>query len=112
MPRSKKVVDPKNTVTFTKDELIKKVKQFLDDEGACDGDWLNKVKVSFLGQTTKAVDVEAWVKVTYHMDIATDSVPTIEEVTAAIQHDLDEGDFGGWDVDEGDFKVEKVTVVK
>lgn len=98
-----------DTVTFKKSELVKKLKTFLEEEGACDGDWLNKVKVEFLGQKPCNVVVHVKVPATYSMEIACEgALPSKEEVAEAIRNEMDEGNFDCFDTDDSDFEVEKI----
>ncbi len=100
-----------DTVTFKKDELVKKIKNFLDVHGACDGDWLNKARVEFLGQQEQTVTVEVMIPATLEITLATDGTPTKEEVASHIREQMDAGEFCGFEVDDCDqeFEVKKVT---
>ena len=111
--RTKKAVAAGDTVTFKKADLVKKLKTFLENENACDGDWLNKVKVEFLGQKPCNVLVTVKIPATYRMEIACEgALPSKEEVAEAIRSEMDEGNFECFDYDESDFEVEKVEAVK
>lgn len=84
-----------DTVTFSKQGLIAEVGKFLEEEGACDGDWENKVKERFLGMKPKTVDVEFTVKVSTSLDIASDSdKPSVQEAQAALKALLERDEYG------------------
>jgi hypothetical protein len=115
LARSKKkatAVAASDTVTFKKSDLVKKVKSFLDEHDACEGDWLNKVKVEFLGQKEANVRVEVKISATVDLEMAFEGkAPSKAEVTERIRSMMDGGDFCGFDdVDEDDFEVTKVSV--
>lgn len=111
MARTKKKA-VKDTVTFTKDELVKKVKAFLEKENACNGDWLNKIRIEFLGQKTRNVVVDVMIPATYQLEVASDGLPTKEEVAEEINRQLDDGDFDGFGFDESNFEVKKITTAE
>lgn len=99
-----------DTVTFTKDELISKVKAFLEAEGACDGDWLNKVKAQFLGLKECTIEVEVKIPATVQLQMACDGVPSKAEINEFIQAQMNEGDWCGFDdIDEDNYEIVKVT---
>ena len=111
--RTKKVAATAgDTVTFKKTELVSKLKEFLENEGACDGDWLNKVKVEFLGLKEASLKVTVKVPSTYYLSMACDGVPSKEEVAEFLRNEMDEGNFDGWDMDDSEFEVEKVELQK
>lgn len=77
--RTKKAVAAKasDTITFKKSELIKKLKYFLENENACDGDWLHKVKTQFLGQKSSDIVVTLSVPATICLNMCFDEdLPT------------------------------------
>lgn len=98
MSRSKKAVAAKSdTITFKKSELVAKLEQFLEDEGACSGDWVNKVKVKLLGMEQTTFDVEIFVPMTITLDLPAEGVPTNEEITAYIRGEVDKGEWTEFD---------------
>lgn len=113
-PRTKKAVKAanKDTVTFTKAELVEKVKNFLEAEGACEGDWLNKVRVAFLGQKTHSVHVTLRMAASCDLEIACDGIPSDQEVTDAIRKQIDEDGTFNFDIHDDDFIVENVEIAK
>lgn len=111
MSRLKKAVAAKSdTITFKKSELIQKLEKFLDDEGACSGDWVNKVKVQLLGMEESSFEVEISIPFKVTIDLPSDSVPTNDEITAYIRGEVDKGEwyeFDNIEVNE-DFVVKSV----
>lgn len=98
MSRSKKAVAAKSdTITFKKSELIQKLEKFLDDEGACSGDWVNKVKVQLLGMEQTTFDIEVSIPVTFTLDLPVDGVPTTDDITAYIKDEVDKGEWAEFD---------------
>lgn len=98
MARSKKAVAAKSdTITFKKSELIAKLEKFLDDEGACNGNWVNKVKVQLLGMEQVTFDVEVSIPVTFTLDLPADNIPTVDEITAYIKGEVDKGEWAAFD---------------
>jgi hypothetical protein len=112
MSRSKKKVaaTSSDTITFKKSELIQKLEKFLDDEGACSGDWVNKVKVQLLGMEQTTFDVEVSIPITFTLDLPVDGVPTNDEITAYIKGEVDKGEWTEFDYLEAneDFVVKSV----
>ncbi len=103
------------TITFKKGDLIKKLTTFLERNNACDRDWVNKVRVEFLGEQLVEVTADVDVKRTYAIKMACKGTPTKEEVAAAIFREMEESKFTGWegedDYDENqEFTVTKVSV--
>lgn len=109
--RKKKVAAVKSddTVTFKKSELVKKLKVFLEDEDACDGDWVNKVRVKFLGEQMKKVKATLQYETVVELELASSGLPSAEEVAKQIRADLDEGNF---DVDIDNWSMFKVLKVE
>ena len=106
--RTKKVAE--DTVTFKKSDLVKKIKSFLEEHDACEGDWLNKARVTFLGEKNLNICVEATIPVSLTLEMASDGLPSKEEVAERIREQIESGDFGGWDdMDEETFTVTNVT---
>jgi hypothetical protein len=108
--RTKKVAatPASDTVTFTKKELIKKLKTFLQEEDACDGDWLNKVKVKFLGQKFGNVLITLRVPATCEVEMACDGgLPSLEDAADFVREELEQGNLD-LDFDEDKFEVVKV----
>lgn len=98
MSRSKKAIAAKSdTITFKKSELVAKLEKFLDDEGACSGDWVNKVKVKLLGMEETSFDVEINVPITVSLSLPVDGVPTNDEITAYIRGEVDKGEWCEFD---------------
>ena len=106
--RTKKAVS--NTVTFEKSILVQKLKTLLENEGACEGDWLNKVRVQFLGQKAGNYRITLKVAASCQLEMAADGVPSKEEVAEFIRSEMEEGNLD-LDVDDSDFEVEKVEKV-
>lgn len=113
--RTKKAVAAKasDTITFKKSELIKKLKYFLENENACDGDWLHKVKTQFLGQKSSDIVVTLSVPATICLNMCFDedlrTKAAVEEELNRICHegefDLDYGNGSEYEV----IKIEKCS---
>lgn len=102
----KKAVESNDTVTFKKSELLNKLKTFLEDEGACDGDWLNKVRVNFLGEKAKSISVTLSVPAAYSFDMTTDDVLTKEKITEYLRSMADtEIDYSCFEYDLSELEV-------
>lgn len=108
MARTKK----EDTVTFTKSELISKIEEFLEDNHACNGDWLKKAKIAFLGHKEASYDVVVKVNATYTVSVASDGKkPSLSQVADAILEEQDSGDFTGFEVDDSKFEVVDVKEI-
>ncbi len=109
--KKKTAAKSNDTITFKKSELLEKLKIFLKNEDACDGDWLNKVRVEFLGEKVNLVKVCLQYETEVELEMASSGTPTVSEVTAKIQEKLYDGDLNVEIPDWGEFKVVKVKVV-
>lgn len=98
-----------DTVTFSKQGLIEEVAKFLGDEGACEGDWANKVKERFLGMKPRTVTVEFTVKGSTTVEVATDNAkPTVQEAQAEIRRLLTESksNYSEFTLSDGDGNID------
>ena len=100
----------RDTITFKKTELINKIKDFLDENDACDGDWLKKAKVYFLGEKESSVFAEVLVKATCRLNVLADEPLTRQNIRDAINKQMEDGEFSGFDYDDEDFVVEKISI--
>ena len=110
--RTKKKAEKQSndTITFKKSELLKKLKTFLEEEGACEGDWANKVRVQFLGETIKNIKVRLQYETEIEMEMPADGLPSHEDVAQQIRMDLDDG-VADIEIEYSDFKVLDVKAV-
>jgi hypothetical protein len=97
------------SVTFKKEELVKKLEKFLEENNACNGDWLNKARIAFLGEKTVSVGVDALVPAFVEVEFTCDGPPTKERVAEALLRQLKSGEVG-FDFADLEFKVEKFKV--
>jgi hypothetical protein len=93
-----------DSVTFKKSELVSKLKDFLESEGACDGDWVNKIRVEFLGEKPATIVVDLQYQASVEIEMVTDDTPSEEEIKDRILNDLSDGMLD-IDVDYEDFKI-------
>lgn len=91
-------------LVIKKSELVKKLKTFLEEENACNGDWVNKVRVKLLGEEMKTFDVKLRFETTITMDIPSSGIPSQEEVCQLIEQQLADGDLD-FDIDYEDFEI-------
>jgi hypothetical protein len=113
MMARKKKTSGNNTITFDRDELIDAVRQFLEENDACDGDWLNKFQEKFLGRTTKKVRVYAKLRGYCELEVTSDhSQPTIADITSAIANMKVADAFDGWLIDDdGNYTIENTEEI-
>lgn len=112
MARTKKSVKsaldkaPEKTITFTVAELEKKIQTFLEENDACDKEWLNKAKREFLGQKTFTVDLEVRVKAGYSVTVTADNKEdAVVKASVEIKKLQEDGDFEGWNFEDDSFVV-------
>jgi hypothetical protein len=108
----KAVAASTDTVTFKKSALIEKLKVFLENEDACDKDWVNKVRVEFLGEKLKTVRVRLRLETEVELEMTTNGMPTFEEAKAKVVDELEEDNLS-FDFDQySDFEVVEITQVQ
>lgn len=98
MSRSKKkAAASSDTITFKKTELLAKIKTFLEEENACNGDWLNKVKVQLLGMEESNFEVKFSVPITLTLSFPSEGTPTKEEIAAHVNEQIELGEYHEFD---------------
>lgn len=112
--RTKKAAAKSDTITMSKKELVEKVKDFLDRNNACDGDWLNKVRTEILGEKLQLVEVKLHVPVEITLEMVNDGL-TKETIANHIANAISDGDIDPdsyWIFDAENYIVQSFTVKK